>query len=138
MTAAPLRRIGLSIPLVLMATLAPGFAAWGAKANRANNDVQRFDGAWSVVIITDQGTCDRTYRYGLHIAGGRVSYSGGNDVSVSGQVDAFGRVSVEVRSGGSSASGTGRMTESDGEGQWRGRSQDSGCSGRWQAERRGQ
>jgi hypothetical protein len=135
MTAAPLRRIGLSIPLILMAVLAPNFAAWGAKANRPN-DVQRFDGAWSVVIITDQGTCDRTYRYGLRIEGGRVSYAGGSDVAVSGQVGADGRISVEVRSGDSSARGSGRMTESDGEGQWRGTSQNASCSGRWQAERR--
>ena len=31
-----------------------------------------FDGAWSVLIITDRGTCDRAYRYALRIADGRV------------------------------------------------------------------
>ena len=24
-----------------------------------------FDGAWSVLIVTDRGTCDRAYRYAL-------------------------------------------------------------------------
>ncbi len=126
MIDAPLRRIVLSIPLVLIATL----SAWGARAT-----VERFDGPWSVVIITDQGTCDRAYRYGLRIQGGRVFYAGGSDVAVSGQVDAQGRVSVVVRSGGSSARGIGRLSDSAGEGRWQGTSQNASCSGRWQAER---
>jgi hypothetical protein len=121
-----LRRIALSIPLVLAAT----FSAWGARAN-----VDRFDGAWSVVIITESGTCDRAYRYGLRIEGGRVSYAGESGVSVSGQVDAKGRVSVAVRSGDSMAQGSGLLSESSGGGSWQGRSQSSSCSGRWQAER---
>lgn len=126
MTNVPLRRIVLSVPLILAATL----PAWGARAN-----VDRFDGPWSVVIITDQGTCDRAYRYGLRIEGGRVSYAGESGVAVSGQVDAKGQVSVEVRSGGSMARGSGRLADGAGQGQWQGRSQDSNCSGRWQAER---
>ena len=129
MIKIPLRRIGLSIPLVLAATV----SAWGANARAS---VERFDGPWSVVIITDQGTCDRSYRYGLRIEAGRVSYAGESGVQVSGQVDARGRVSVVVRNGGSSAQGSGQLTESGGEGHWQGSSQDSNCSGRWEAERR--
>jgi len=121
-----LRRTVLSIPLVLAATA----AAWGAKAN-----VDRFDGPWSVVIITDSGTYERAYRYGLRIEGGQVRYAGESGVAVSGQVDAKGRVSVAVRFGGATAQGSGRLSESSGEGRWEGRSQDSACSGRWQAER---
>jgi len=128
MSAIPLRRMGLSIPLVLAATV----SAWGASPRAG---VARFDGPWSVVIITDQGTCDRAYRYGLRIESGRVRYEGGSDVAVSGQVDGKGRVSVNVRSGGSSAQGTGRLSDTDGEGRWQGTSQDTNCSGRWQAER---
>jgi len=126
MIGIPLRRIGLSIPFVLAATV----AAWGAPPS-----VERFDGPWSVVIITDQGTCDRAYRYGLRIEGGRVHYAGESGVQVSGQVDAKGRVSVMVRNGGSSAQGSGQLTESGGEGRWQGSSQSSNCSGRWEAER---
>lgn len=129
MTNVPLRRIVLSVPLVLAATV----PAWSAKARVAN--VDRFDGPWSVVIITDQGTCDRAYRYGLRIQGGHVFYAGESGVDVSGQVDARGRVSVAVRSGGSTARGNGQLSDDSGEGQWQGRSQDSNCSGRWQAER---
>lgn len=129
-----LRRIALSIPVVLIATA----SAWGA-ARQATAD--RFDGRWSVVIITDAGTCDRAYRYGVEINGGRVFYNsgaGGPDVAISGQVDPRGRVSVSVRSGESGANGTGRLSGSTGEGYWRGTSQNSSCSGRWQAEREGE
>ncbi|HEY1542855.1 MAG TPA: hypothetical protein VGG01_10625 [Xanthobacteraceae bacterium] len=125
----PLRRIALSFPLVVAATL----SAWAAPKAR----VERFDGPWSVVIVTDQGTCDRAYRYGLRIEAGRVLYAGGSDVRISGQVDAKGRVSVEVRSGDSSARGNGRLSDSGGEGRWEGRSQNATCSGHWQAERGG-
>src|SRR6185295_7588115 len=32
---------------------------------------QRFDGNWSVLIITQSGDCDRAYRYGVRIQGGQ-------------------------------------------------------------------
>lgn len=129
----PPRQIVLSMTLVLGVAL----SACGASARvpRAAPQVDRFDGPWSVVIITDSGTCDRAYRYGLRIEGGRVYYAGESGVQVSGQVDARGRVSVVVRSGESMARGSGRLADDSGEGSWQGRSQDSTCSGRWQAER---
>lgn len=104
-----------------------------APAARAN-----FDGLWSVLIITDAGTCDRAYRYRLRIADGTVSYDGQEaGVQVSGQVDAKGRVTVAVRSGDQVAQGTGQLSQTDGEGQWSGRSPAKQCAGRWEAERRG-
>jgi len=124
-----LRRIVFSVPLILAAT----FSAWGAKARV--DRVDRFDGPWSVVIITDSGDCERAYRYGVQIEGGQVRYAGESGANVSGQVDPRGRVSVIVRFGGASAQGIGRLSESSGEGNWQGRSQNSICSGRWQAER---
>ena len=126
---ASLRRIILAIPLVLIAVL---------PAQAAKQKADRFDGRWTVVIITDAGTCDRAYRYGVRIDGGRVTYAGDSNVAVSGSVDVGGRVSVSVRSGESSAQGSGRLSESDGEGTWRGTSQNASCSGRWQAERAGE
>jgi hypothetical protein len=95
-----------------------------------------FDGRWSVVIITDAGSCDRAYRYGVRISGGRISYEGDSAAVINGQVDARGNVVVNLRYGQSSASGSGHLTESDGEGRWQGASTDSSCSGRWEAERR--
>jgi hypothetical protein len=123
-----LRRIILSTAFVVIAAV---------PVRAAKATLERFDGPWSVVIITDQGNCDRAYRYGLRIEAGRVYYAGGSDVSVAGQVDANGRVSVEVRSGGSMARGSGRLSGATGEGSWSGTSQNARCVGRWQAERNG-
>ena len=35
-----------------------------------------FDGNWSVVIVTEKGTCDRSYRYPVRITDGAVGYAG--------------------------------------------------------------
>jgi hypothetical protein len=95
-----------------------------------------FDGTWSVLIVTDRGTCDRAYRYALRIADGRVYYDNPN-FNVSGRVDGAGRVRVALSAGGQSASGYGRLSGNNGQGSWSGRSSASQCSGHWEAERRG-
>jgi hypothetical protein len=133
----PLRPLILSIALVLATTLAAA-----AKPPKARTPPPKpapslnFDGRWSVVIITDAGTCDRAYRYGLRISGGRISYEGDTAAVINGQVDARGNVVVNLRYGESRASGSGHLTESDGEGRWQGASTSASCSGRWEAERR--
>lgn len=95
-----------------------------------------YDGKWSVLIVTDAGTCDRAYRYALDIANGRIYYPD-QSFDVSGHVDARGRVTVTVSAGGERASGTGQLSSDDGHGQWSGYSSTSECSGHWEAERRG-
>jgi hypothetical protein len=95
-----------------------------------------FDGKWSVLIVTDAGTCDRAYRYALNISNGRVSYDDPS-FSVSGHVDSRGNVSVSVSAGGERANGTGQLSSDYGSGDWTGHSSTSACSGYWQAERRG-
>ena len=35
-----------------------------------------FDGGWSVLIVTEKGTCDRAYRYPVKIENGSVGYAG--------------------------------------------------------------
>jgi hypothetical protein len=119
--------------LLIIAALAAATPLWTAPAASARTP---FDGAWSVLIVTDAGTCDRAYRYALRIADGRVTY---NDPSfnVSGRVDAGGRVSVSVSAGGQQANGSGRLSGNYGDGRWSGRSSTSQCSGHWEAERRG-
>jgi len=95
-----------------------------------------FDGTWSVLIVTDSGTCDRGYRYALRIADGRVFYDDPS-FNVTGHVDARGNVSVGVRAGDQYANGTGHLSGDYGDGHWSGRSPTSACSGHWEAERRG-
>jgi hypothetical protein len=94
-----------------------------------------FDGTWSVTVVTRKGPCDQSYRYGVLIRGGSVSYAGGGPVSVSGRVAPSGGVSVSVSSGGSYAVGSGRLHASSGGGSWRGQSPSGACSGVWSASR---
>src|SRR5262245_7407409 len=125
MPAVSLQRILLST-LVLLAATAPG---------SARSTQSSFDGRWSVVIITDAGTCDRSYRYGLVVSRGRISYAGDSSVMISGGVDPRGRVSVSLRYGQAAAQGSG-LSRSDGGGRWQGASPGLRCSGHWLAERR--
>ena len=93
-----------------------------------------FDGNWSVLIVTEKGTCDRAYRYPVRIANGSVGYAGEASFNVSGRVGANGAVTVTVSRGSQSATGTGRMSSSDGTGRWA--TSGGECSGSWSAERR--
>lgn len=96
-----------------------------------------YDGSWSVLIVTEQGSCDRAYRYGVNIVDGNVVYDGGGPINLSGRVMQNGTVQVTVSSGGSRAVGSGRLSKTIGRGNWRGRSGSDACSGYWEAERRG-
>jgi hypothetical protein len=97
-----------------------------------------FDGAWSVLIVTESGACDRAYRYAVKISKGAVSYAGEAGINLSGRVSGNGSVKVTVSGGSQSATGTGRMTGSSGVGKWTGRSGNQQCAGTWEAERREQ
>lgn len=96
-----------------------------------------YDGSWSVLIVTERGTCDRAYRYGIQIVDGNVLYDGGGPISLSGRVAKNGVVQVTVSSAGSRADGAGRLSKSVGHGNWTGISGSDRCSGYWEAERRG-
>lgn len=96
-----------------------------------------YDGSWSVLIITNKGTCDRGYRYSIRIRDGRIHYAGEASVNLSGRVDRRGRVRVRVSAGSGHASGSGRLNRSYGTGVWRGSGSAGTCSGTWTAERRG-
>jgi hypothetical protein len=111
------------------------FSAWPWTAQRA---LARgpYDGTWSVLIVTDSGSCDRAYRYALRIADGRVFYDD-PAFNISGHVDTRGNVSVGVSAGGQYANGSGHLSGDYGDGHWSGRSSSSACSGHWEAERRG-
>ena len=95
-----------------------------------------FDGNWSVVIVTESGSCDAAYRYRLRIQNGVVHYNGEADVNVSGRVDPSGAVRVSVSRGQQRADGAGRLSGDAGSGTWSGASTTDRCRGRWEAERR--
>ena len=91
------------------------------------------DGLWSVVIVTEQGTCDRAYRYPVRISRGTVLNAGDSPVAITGRVGDNGALTVTVSHGNQRATGSGRLSGANGAGTWRG----GDCSGTWQAERRG-
>ena len=113
--------------VVLTTSVAPALAAPIAAA-------KSFDGGWSVLIVTEKGTCDRAYRYPVKIENGSVGYAGTASFNVTGKVGANGAVVVTVSRGDKSATGTGHMSGTDGSGTWTAASGD--CSGTWTAERR--
>ena len=92
----------------------------------------RYDGRWSLSIVTTRGTCS-TYNFPVAITNGFVSFPG--LVKARGRVTAKGSVSVFVAAGEKSASGSGRLTVGSGSGRWSGRSGNDRCSGTWTAER---
>ncbi|HWF96370.1 MAG TPA: hypothetical protein VG291_15545 [Xanthobacteraceae bacterium] len=91
-----------------------------------------YDGLWSVVIVTQKGSCDRAYRYPVRISNGAVQNDGPSLINVSGKVGGNGAVTVLVSAGDKSASGTGRLAGKVGGGKWSGNE----CAGTWEAERR--
>jgi hypothetical protein len=95
---------------------------------------QSFDGTWSVLIVTEKGTCDRAYRYPVRISNGAVGYAGEASFNVSGSVGPNGSVTVMVSKGNQSARGSGQLSATDGSGRWVAGSGE--CSGSWTAERR--
>ncbi|MGB9367791.1 MAG: hypothetical protein WCE79_17445 [Xanthobacteraceae bacterium] len=110
---------------------ASGFPASPAPMSASK---QSFDGTWSVLIVTEKGTCDRAYRYPVRISNGAVGYAGEASFNVSGSVGPNGTVTVMVSKGNQSARGSGQLSGSDGSGRWVAGSGE--CSGTWTAERR--
>jgi len=114
--------------VVAAVTAMPGAA--DAKAAHAAG----YDGSWNVLIITQAGTCDQIYSFPVQIVGGRIA-SNAATANVTGLVGRGGSVAVRVSSGGSFATGTGRLGLGSGAGRWSGRGSAGVCSGRWEATR---
>lgn len=96
----------------------------------------RYDGAWSIEVVTLDGPCDRAYRYGVQIRRGEASYAGG-DFNINGRVSQSGAVRAVISRGNDAADVVGRLgRQGTGSGTWTTTGMIS-CSGRWNAERRG-
>jgi hypothetical protein len=96
----------------------------------------RFDGNWSVEVVTQQGACDRAYRYAVIIQNGHARYGGPEQFNVNGRVQSNGTVSASISRGQDRANVRGRLSGNSGSGTW---STSGGrvCSGNWNAEKRG-
>jgi hypothetical protein len=91
-----------------------------------------YDGLWSVVIVTEKGTCDRTYRYPVRISNASLVNAGDSAVSIKGNVQDNGSLTVTVSDGSKNVIGSGRLSGTGGAGSWSG----GDCAGTWEAERR--
>ena len=91
-----------------------------------------YDGLWSVVIVTEKGTCDRVFRYPVRISNASLVNAGDSAVIIKGSVRDNGSLTVTVSDGGKSVVGSGRLSGAAGAGSWSG----GECSGTWEAERR--
>ena len=113
--------------------IAAGFNGFASMAIAQTN---RFDGTWSVEVVTESGSCDRAYRYAVTIENGRARYAGTEAFNVSGQVRPNGAVSGSISRGQDRANVTGRLSGTTGGGTWTASGART-CSGRWSAEKRG-
>jgi hypothetical protein len=58
-----------------------------------------FDGAWSVAITTDRGTCDRANRLSIDVRNGILQYIGDSTVLIRGRVASNGLLCNPMDSG---------------------------------------
>ena len=100
--------------------------------SRAERGVGNFNGAWSVAIITRDGACEPSYRFGVQIINGNVVHEG----ETTGRVSPNGSVQVAIAQGDQRANGQGRLSRDHGSGVWRGVGNAGNCAGTWVAERR--
>jgi len=127
MTKSHYRKLGRAAWALIAILFAGALGAAAPAAATAN-----YDGLWSVVIVTEKGSCDRAYRYPVRISNGAVQNDGPSLINVSGKVGGNGAVTVQVSAGDKTASGTGRLSGKAGGGKWSG----GACAGTWEAERR--
>ena len=121
----------------VLVALALGAGMMSFGVVEAAPDKDRFNGIWSVQMVTDSGLCDRTYGYTLAIAGGDVRYipaPGDAPTNVTGQVSPDGSVELDFRRSIAKADATGQLKTNRGSGSWK--LNMLGCSGRWVAQRR--
>jgi hypothetical protein len=112
-------------------------SAPSATASRARAARTAFDGIWSVLVVSREGACNATFRYGVEISNGNVLNAGGAQVAIDGRVAPSGVIQVSVAASGQQALGVGRLSRTLGSGTWQGQGSAGFCAGIWQAERRG-
>ncbi len=96
----------------------------------------KYDGAWSIVIVTKTGPCDRAYHFSGQITNGLIIYDGpGGPVDFVGRVKSSGAAFVRITSGSNYATGRGRLRVARGNGVWHGRGRNGYCTGTWSAAR---
>jgi hypothetical protein len=130
-----LNRTGRTVPGAIAAAIAIASTIMASAiiASTASVALPRYDGLWSVSIVTEKGDCDPGYRYPVRILNGTLANAGDTAFTITGKVGGTGAVTVSVSAAGRSATGSGRLAGDVGMGSWSG----GACSGSWTAQRRG-
>ena len=121
-------KLALAIGVVTLSASADAATRHGAGS-------ASYDGRWSVEVVTEQGPCDRAYRWSLGIRSGRITDIGDNVAEASGNITPNGRVNVTLTRGSDALKATGALSGESGQGTWRAPTRQ--CTGRWRAEKRG-
>ena len=106
------------LPLLAALPLLAGGLGAADAATRKAQVPNRFDGSWSIEVITESGSCDRAYRYGVIIENGQARYAGGGDFTVTGRVQPSGAVRATISRGDAAAQVVGRLGQGMGNGNW--------------------
>ncbi|MCG7392509.1 hypothetical protein MHY87_06285 [Microvirga sp. ACRRW] len=120
----------------MMSWLGAAAVAASFLAPQAHAQTNKFDGNWSVEVVTEKGSCDRAYRYAVVVQNGRARYGGPEQFDVNGQVRPNGSVSASISRGEDRANVSGSLAGNTGRGTWT-TSGGRPCSGSWNAEKRG-
>jgi hypothetical protein len=105
-----------------------------AAVPRANAE-SKFDGAWSVVIVTKSGPCVAQTHVVGQVIDGILHYAALSPSNFFGRVAPSGAVTVTASLGEGSGVASGRLSGSAGSGSWHLHNQSTACSGVWSAQR---
>jgi hypothetical protein len=119
--------------LLAAASCLPDIA--GAKSPPKSEATPDHDGVYAVDVVTQQGVCDRSYRWTIAVSGGRVRSVGDAQMQASGQIARNGAVSLAFRRDNQVAHVSGRVQGNTGSGAWS--SPTMQCGGYWRATRVG-
>ncbi len=122
----------MKISSIIVATILAAVAMSPADARPAQSTTA-FDGTWQLTFTTKSGACDASYDFNVNIANGAISHP--MLVRFNGNVASNGAVRASVTVQDKSASGAGRLTATNGGGNWSGYSGAAKCSGSWVAHR---
>jgi hypothetical protein len=114
---------------VLCTAAALVFHAIGAVAR----PISTYDGAWSLLFVTQRGACDPSYNFNVNVSGGIITHP--NLVRFRGMVTSSGAVRASVTVQDKYASGVGKLSRNSGRGTWSGYSGSARCSGYWTAQK---
>lgn len=98
----------------------------------------KFDGNWSMLVVTTQGHCGKI-KVGMGISHGRIYSTSGkfafHRIQLAGRVTGSGQAKINAVAGRRKAQGIGRFNGAKASGKWTGTGPSGICSGIWTAGR---